>query len=136
MKGLLTLGIACTALLTACSGAVVCSAVGGPSVSGVIVDYHAVLARHPGRPLVVRVCVRTTDQACVHRRVQPHSGSGSIFAGRGIVSDATPAEVQVRITDATGHALVDESTTVTPHLSEVNGPDCPPHAWIARVTAA
>jgi hypothetical protein len=128
MRGRLLVVAVIVPLLAGCSGQHACTAIG--ATSGVTFDLSALLAKVNG-PLAAHFCVASV---CTDQQVLPGTTPFVRVDDPSLTSTAAVL-VQLKAIDNAGAVVFDSSAIVTPRLFQPNGPNCPPTAYGASVSA-
>ncbi|PPK90828.1 hypothetical protein CLV92_1223 [Kineococcus xinjiangensis] len=101
-----------------------CTQIGASS--GVTFDFSALPAT--GAPWQVTACVQ---EVCDTRIVQPGDGTTS-YVRDDALQDDTAVQARLRVVDASGETVVDDTVSVTPVRYQPNGEGCEPIVWQAE----
>lgn len=114
-------------LLASCTKA--CNSAG--ATSGVTFDLRQILAHQQDR-VRVRACVEDT---CVTHTASPLR-SGYVEVDDPAISGPATVSASLTVTDLSGRPIFDATADAELQKIQPNGPDCPPTAYTALVTAA
>ena len=98
-----------------------CTEIG--ATSGVTFDFSALPAT--GAPWEVTACVR---EVCATSTVQSTDGRVSYVRDDALKND-TAVQARLRVVDASGETVVDDTVSVTPARYQPNGEGCEPIVW-------
>jgi len=116
-------------LLAGCSKERACSLVGADS--GVSFSIDPVLGGVKGT-VRVHACV---EDSCITEKFGTHNASPRVFVPYPSATSAGTVDAVLTIEDSSGHTVFDGTATALLHINQPNGPDCPPTAYQASVTA-